>query len=128
MGRIEARETAFKLIFQYAFTMDENEEILQEYLTGIGSDDAAYISEVYHGVINHYDELVAEISKVIENFEMKRLFKVDTTLLLLALYEIKYMPDIPYKATVNSVLNLAEKYSTEKSSKYINGVLSKFAR
>lgn len=128
MSRKDARETAFKLVFQYSFTLDENEEVLQEYLTGLSGDDASYISEVYHGVVAHYDELIGEVAGVTENFETKRLFKVDMALILLALYEIKYMPSIPFKATVSSVLELADKYSTEKSKKYINGILSGFAR
>ena len=47
---------------------------------------------------------------------------------MLGLYEILYMESIPYKVSVDEALNLAQKYSTEKSIKYINGVLSKFAR
>jgi len=47
---------------------------------------------------------------------------------MLALYEIKYMSSIPFKVSVDEALDLASKYSTEKSVKYINGVLSKFVR
>jgi N utilization substance protein B len=39
-----------------------------------------------------------------------------------------YVEEVPYKVSVDEALNLAKKYSTEKSSKYINGVLAKFAR
>ena len=52
----------------------------------------------------------------------------DLAILLLSTYEIFYVDSIPYKVSVDEALNLAEKYSTNKSVKYINGVLAKFAR
>ena len=132
MTRREAREIAFKLIFEYGFNrtekMDMIEEYTAEYTQEAKHDSVAYISEVYAGACSHYDELVEIISANSEGFAFDRLFKVDTALLVLALYEIKYMDSIPYKVSVDEALNLAEKYSTEKSSKYINGILSKFSK
>ena len=128
MSRRDAREVAFKLIFEYTFSEEEKREVLEEYAVGSSEDDKAYIKEVYFGVISHYDDLVEKISGNIEKFSFERLYKVDLALLLLATYEIVYMESIPYKVSVDEVLNLAKKYSTEKSVKYINGVLAKFAR
>ena len=48
--------------------------------------------------------------------------------MLLALYEVKFISEIPFKVSVDEAVNLAHKYSTEKSGKFINGILSKFAR
>lgn len=128
MSRREARETAFKLIFEYSFNKTEDKELFEEYTAGISSDEASYISEVYFGVISHYDELEKMISDTAEKFEVTRLYKVDFALLLLAIYEIKFMSSVPFKVSVDEALDLAAKYSTEKSVKYINGVLAKFAR
>lgn len=128
MSRREARETAFKLIFEYSFNKTEDKELFEEYTAGISSDEASYISEVYFGVISHYDELEKMISETAEKFEVTRLYKVDFALLLLAIYEIKFMSSVPFKVSVDEALDLAAKYSTEKSVKYINGVLAKFAR
>ncbi len=128
MSRRDAREIAFKLIFEYAFNKRENREEFEEYTAGISADDKAYVSEVYFGVVSHGDELEQKISENIEKFSFDRLFKVDLAILLLATYEIVYMEAVPYKVSVDEALNLAEKYSTGKSVKYINGVLAKFAR
>ena len=126
--RTQARELAFKLIFEYTFSEEEKREVLEEYAVGSSEDDKAYIKEVYFGVISHYDDLVEKISGNIEKFSFERLYKMDLALIMLGLYEILYMESIPYKVSVDEALNLAQKYSTEKSIKYINGVLSKFAR
>lgn len=128
LSRQKAREIAFQLIFEFTFNMEENKIDFEEQTAGLTADELSYVSEVYYGVTSHYDELVEKISENCQNFAFDRLFKVDLALLLLALYEITYMKDIPYKVSVDEALNLAEKYSSEKSTKFINGVLSKFSR
>ena len=128
MSRKDARENAFKLIFEYTFSGEKDNDLFEEYVAGCSADDISYVKEVYEGVVLHYDELVELIKKNIQNFEFERLYRVDVALLLLAIYEIKYIGDIPFKVSVDEALNLANKYSTEKSMKYINGVLSNFAR
>ena len=128
MSRRDAREIAFKLIFEYTFSGEEKRDMVDEYSAELTEDDKAYINEVYYGVISHYDDLTEKISSNIEKFALDRLFKVDLALLYLSIYEIIYMPEIPYKVSVDEILNLAGRYSTEKSVKYINGVLKGFAR
>ena len=128
MSRRNAREIAFKLVFEYMFNKQENQDALEEYIMDSDADDTAYIKEVYFGVSSHYEELIEKVSQHTEGFSAERIFKVDLAILLLAVYEISYVSDVPYKVSVDEAINLAKKYSTEKSSKYINGVLSKFAR
>ena len=128
MSRREARELAFKLVFEYTFNEEKREDLVEEYTVGVEADEKAYILEAYFGVISHYDELKSAITETAEKFAFDRLFKVDLAILLLACYEIKFMEQIPFKVSVDEALALAEKYSTSKSVKYINGVLAKFAR
>ena len=128
MSRRDAREIVFKLVFEYTFNKRENIEELEEYTAGVDADDLAYIKEAYFGVASHYDELESKIAEHAEKFAVDRLYKVDLAILLLAVYEISYIDSVPYKVSVDEALNLAKKYSTEKSGKYINGVLAKFAR
>ena len=131
--RSEAREIAFRLVFEYTFSRVEKQDMIEEYTAEFSSnpsffaDDIAYIKEVYGGVIAHYDEITGIISDSSKNFSTDRVFKVDLALLILAIYEIKYMPQIPYKVSVSQALELADKYSTGKSHEFINGVLAKFS-
>lgn len=128
MSRRDARDVAFKLIFAYTFDCEKNVDALEEYTIDSVADDKAYVSEVYNGVILHYEELMEDIKNNAEKFDISRIFKIDLAVILLALYEIKYIKEIPFKVSVDEAVNLAHKYSTEKSGKYINGILSKFAR
>ena len=128
MSRRDARDIAFKLIFSYTFDKEKNVDALEEYTLACDAEDKAYIAEVYNGVIEHYDELMDDIKNNAEKFDISRIFKTDLAVILLALYESKYISSIPYKVSVDEAINLAHKYSTDKSGKYINGILSKFAR
>lgn len=128
MSRRDARDVSFKLIFAYTFDNEKNIEALEEYTASIDADDSAYVSEVYNGVVAHYEELMEDVKNSAEKFDVNRIYKTDLAIVLLALYEIKYMSSIPYKVSVDEAVSLAHKYSTDKSGKYINGILSKFAR
>lgn len=128
MSRRDARDIAFKLIFSYTFDNEKNMEALEEYTLAVDADDKAYIQDVYNGVISHYDELMEDVKNSAEKFDVSRIYKTDLAVILLALYEIKYISSVPYKVSVDEAITMAHKYSTEKSGKYINGILSKFAR
>ena len=128
MSRRDARDVAFKLVFEYTFSREIKRELVEEYTLSMDADDVSYVNEVYFGVAEHYDEISKKIAETSENFAADRVYKVDFALLLLAVYEITYMPSIPFKVSVDEAISLAKKYSTEKSSVFINGVLSKFAR
>ena len=117
-----------RVVVSLAYIYGIGQPLAAKILATSDADDKAYVTEVYNGVISHYDELMEDIKNNAEKYDVNRLYKIDLAVVLLALYEIKYMSSIPYKVSVDEALSLAQKYSTEKSVKYINGVLSKFAR
>ena len=71
MSRRDARDIAFKLVFAYTFDNDKNNEALEEYLVDSDADDKAYVSEVYNGVIAHYDELMEDVKSSAEKYDVK---------------------------------------------------------
>ena len=64
--------------------------------------------------------LIADNSK---NFKVERIYKPDLSALLLACYEMKYMEEIPLAVSINEVIEIVKTFSTENSSKFVNGVL-----
>jgi len=127
MSRSFARECAFKLVFEYVFNKEKNINLFDEYLNeDKNKQEVGYLSDVYNGIISHYDEFIEDIKKVSSSFKLDRIYKVDLAILLVALYEIKYIKSIPNKVSINEALNLAKTYSTEKSNAFINGILSNF--
>ena len=127
MSRKNARENVFKMIFEYTFSKEKNADILEEYLSEKeNKDEVGYITEVYNGVIEKYDQLIEKIASVSKSFKLDRIYKIDLAILLVALYEILYIKSIPTNVSINEALNLSKVYSTEKSASFINGILSNF--
>lgn len=124
--RTDAREAAFKLIFEYLFTEEQDDslvlELAEEYQL---TTEKEYMLKLYNGVMQNKQELLKKISEISLNFAEHRIFKIDSAILILALYEILYIDSVPYAVSVNEALLLAKKYSTDKSYKFINGILSK---
>ena len=126
MGRKEARDRAFKLIFEFVFTREIDDDLLNEYISESNlSDEEEYLKDVYFGVAQKFDYLSEKIEKFSIGFKMHRIFKIDLAILLLASYEIEFKKDIPFKVSINEALELAKIYSTEKSVGFINGILAK---
>lgn len=123
MGRVETREQLFKLVFEYALIKEKNEEIFEEIFED-KKIDKDYLIESYNNIVMQYDSLVDEIASLTKGYNKDRIYKVDLALLVVALYEIKNVESIPVAVSINEALNLAKKYSTEKSASFINGVLA----
>lgn len=126
MSRIQAREKVFTLVYEYLFNSEKSEITLNDYLQDakLSDDDISYIQNVYNGVIDKYSELCEYVYRYAEGFKPERIFKIDMSILLLAIYELLYVKDIPFSVTCNEAVNLAKTYSTEKSPSFINGILA----
>lgn len=90
--------------------------------------DKAYISRVLDGVLNHLDELDAEIQAASPRWNVSRMPKVDLTILRLAAWEILHEEDVPGSVAINEAVNLATRYSEPTSGRFVNGVLGTILR
>ena len=121
--RNDARENAFKLIFESLFH-EYDEQLSKENLTVLKKeDDNKFFEDIMKNFNEHKELLKEEIEKHLKNFEYDRLFKIDLAIIYLAVTEIKFC-ETPKAVAMNEALELAKKYSTEKSSKFINGLVS----
>lgn len=125
MSRKVARENTYKLIFEYLFGRTPNARTYSVLSCGdMDENDIKYMEKAYYGVIENYDELTEIIKKYSEGFALDRIFKPDLSALLLAIYEMKYMNDIPAPVSINEAVELVKRYSTDKSNVFVNGMLS----
>ena len=86
--------------------------------------DINFLSELVNGVINNIDSIDEYISKYLENWNIERLGLADQAIIRIAVYELIYT-DTPNLVCINEAIELSKKYSDEKVSKMINGVLDK---
>ncbi len=121
MSRTISRENAFRTIYSKLFNAE---------FDGLeASDDINQKCNIEHynlicdGFSSHQTELEEIIKKNLKGISIDRVYKIDLALLYLALTEIKFL-NTPYKVVINETVELAKKYSTDKSAKFINGFLA----
>ena len=77
------------------------------------------------GVKEHQAKLDEVISAVAENWRIERMAAIDRNILRLGAYEMLHRPDVPRKVAINEALELAKRYSTAQSSRFVNGILDR---
>jgi len=77
------------------------------------------------GALEHRDEADEIIRKHAKNWELHRIAAVDRNILRLAIYEMLHRDDIPPVVSINEAVDIAKKFSTQDSGKFVNGILDK---
>lgn len=125
LQRKQSRDSALKLIYEYLFSHEVNEKTLMIMTVGdMPMAEVDYITTVYRGVISKFDELKETVSNYARGYDVDRIYKLDLAALLLAIYEMKYMDDIPLGTSIAEAVELVKTYSAEKSYAFVNGILS----
>ena len=129
MARTGERENLMKMIYQMGVQEDFSAEEYEKF-TALQADSqiTEYFVNGYRAAASNLKEIDELIDRYSVRWKTSRLPKVDLAILRLALAEICYLTDIPVSVTINEAVELAKKYSTEQSSKFINGVLGSAAR
>ena len=129
--RSEARVEAFKLIFQ-AQVNDEDPQFFIEHMLEEHPESAAninYIKTAVLGVIEKNEELIEDIRKnLTKGWSVERISKVSLAVLKLAIFEIKYIEDVPQKVAINEAVEIEKKFDDPDNSAFVNGVLGGFVR
>ena len=144
MLRNTAREIAIHLSYELSFNDTPVDELLDQRLTAesfaaLAEEDpiyaeapnakqADYIRRLVKGVDEHAAELDGYIAKYAKGWNFARIPLVASAVMRVAMYEVLYMPDIPNGAAINEAVEIAKKYETPETVKFINGILGSFAR
>ena len=133
-NRTMTRENAMRVLYQI-FLYKKNkieytvENTTNEYMDNMPLEDRKtinieFLKELVEGVLNNIDDIDKEISKYLENWTIDRLGLTDQAIIRISVYELLYT-DTPNLVCINEAIELSKKYSDEKVSKMINGVLDK---
>src|SRR5512136_146331 len=150
--RREARERAVQFLFQHDLNPPEDlEAALDQFwesqrAAAIAEDKGAatwgqpvelppptaeeaavrlFADPLIRGAVEHRDEADAVIKKYAKNWELHRIAAVDRNILRLAIYEMLHREDIPPVVSINEAVDIAKKFSTQDSGKFVNGILDK---
>ena len=123
--RTTARETVFKILFSSQFNDDIKELKNSLYkIEKLNKNDTEYCDQILNTVASNREKLIEIIDERSKLFPQVRMFHADRSIILIALAEIMFIPDIPSAVSVNEAANIASKYSSEKSASFISGILS----
>lgn len=125
MSRKKSREYAFRLVFEKFFHEPEEEFEFTDEDFQFDDTDKAFVNTLILGINEHYDDIVKIIKENVVGYEFDRIYKIDLAILVLAIYETKYLKETDPSIVINEAIELAKKYSTDKSYSFINGVLAK---
>lgn|SRR5690625_3178302 len=126
MNRRTAREKAMQVLFQLNMNESNPKEAIHNF---IGDEEVnQLLYTLVEGVTEKNDEIDKIISNHLENWSLDRVAIVERTILKIAIYEIKYIDDIPENVSINEAVELAKKFGDETSGKFVNGVLSKILK
>jgi transcription antitermination protein NusB len=150
--RREARERAVQFLFQHDLNPPENLEM--ELAQFWNSQRAAAIEDekgashwgekvelppptveeaetrlfaepLIRGTLEHRDAIDEKIKGYAKNWDFHRIAAVDRNIMRLAIYEMLYRDDIPPVVSINEAVDIAKKFSTQDSGKFVNGILDK---
>lgn len=152
MKRSELREYTFKMLFQLPFYEKEEweEQIglsFQQILSDVVDDKIdnmdnpdqkqAYLEQKEQElrpikwktkeIMTHLQQLDEQIETLSEGWKLKRIGKAELAILRLAIFEIQQDKEVPIGVAINEAVELSKQYGSDKSSKFINGILGKLA-
>lgn len=129
-ARRAARELALNIVYQVdaaGLPFDEAVETAREN-ANVERDSFDYARMIVEGIREHRDEIDGHITRLSEDWSLDRQPAVDRNILRMAMFEISYVEATPPVVVVNEAVELAKKYSTADSGKFVNGVLAAFLR
>jgi N utilization substance protein B len=123
--RRDAREAAVQYLYQRELQGDEGDAQLGEFyrLRGLSPSARKFCESLLHGWMSHRTEIDAAIREHARNYEFSRLSAVDRNVLRVACQELLFCGDIPPAVAINEAIEIAKKFSTQESGKFVNGVL-----
>ncbi len=141
MSRKNAREDAFRLIFEGMVNSDDANERLERYFGEVADpcDDCAFVNKpakgdndfvrkVFLGVEEKREQLDAVISSCLKGWELGRISKISTAAMRLAVYEMMYVDDVPTGVSINEAVEIVKKYDNKQAGAFVNGALSSAAK
>lgn len=120
-----ARELALQALFSVEIGHRDAAEVLDEYLSTFSeSAQRLFVKDLVLGTLEHAQESDERITPLLEGWTIERLPTIDRLLLRMGAFELRHHPETPRPVIINEAVELAKRFSTEDSGRFVNGVLS----
>ena len=124
-----AREAVFKYLFSRLFNPSDEELFAVLHKSeGITDNDRNFINDIYSHIKANREDYLSRIEKLSLSFKINRIYNADKCALLLGFGELDAFPDTPIPVVIDETVNLVSKYSSEKSTDFVNGILAQYIK
>ncbi|PGU13872.1 transcription antitermination factor NusB [Bacillus cereus] len=124
MKRRTARERAMQALYQMDITGELEPKVAVENTLDEGEETNEFLESLVVGFVENKEAIDEAIRQNLKKWKLERISIVDRSILRVAVYEMKYMEEIPQNVTINEAIEIAKTFGDEESRRFINGVLS----
>ncbi|HUI28601.1 MAG TPA: transcription antitermination factor NusB [Candidatus Acidoferrales bacterium] len=119
-----ARERVLQTLYAYEMSGTSPDFLSNDIFKDI-VDRAAleFARKLFRDTLEHVQDLDLVLQGHLDHWDISRVNPVDRSLLRMGVAEILFAQEIPTKVTMNEIIELAKRYSTEESPKFVNGIL-----
>ena len=127
MSRRKAREIALQALFQFDFTKNDDENLIEMLIketNGLNQQSILFTREIIKGTIANLEAIDATIKTVSNDWKIERMAAVDRNIVRMAVYELKFnSEDTAPKIIINEAIEIAKIFGSDESSRFVNGIL-----
>ena len=129
-SRHKARQAALQALYWTTSVGDPVQQTAQTMCirARLSASSADFAINLAQTAWEHREELDASIEPVLENWSLDRVSRIDRIVLWMALAEMRYFKDIPYKVSIDEAIELAKQFSEANASNFINGILDTLSK
>ena len=135
-ARHRSRQRALQVLFSCDLRQQSVDDALAAYYRTLDSEDEdptpeppdEFMEKLVRGATDQAAAIDQRIVAKSENWRLDRMPAVDRNILRLAVHELLWQPDVPPKVAINEAIELAKKFGTADSSRFINGLLDRILK
>ncbi len=125
--RSVAREIVFEYLFSRLFNQ-KDEGLFAVLSKNLNTEDKVFAENLLNFVLNSEEKYAEEITNLSKNFKYDRIFAADKCAINIGMAELDNFRETPKAVVIDEAVKLAAKFSTEKSTDFVNGILAEYAK
>ncbi|MGH8499237.1 MAG: transcription antitermination factor NusB, partial [Methylococcales bacterium] len=127
-ARSRSRRRALQAVYAWQMSNSPIAKVIEQFQHEQDMEiaDLQYFEDLVQGVAKHHDELDAELEKYLDR-TLAQVDPIERAVLLIAAYELRYRPDVPYRVVINEAIETSKRFGADQGHTYVNGVLDKAA-
>lgn len=129
-ARRRAREVVFRIVYQADVTGDPLARVWEERRADerLSEDQESLVTDVIGAIASRTAEVDSELERAAEHWSLERLAATDRSVLRAAVGEVLARPGTPVRVILDEAIELAKRYGSDESGRFVNGVLDRVAR